>query len=207
MSASMASASSRRNKATSWVCEKGGVSTERNVRRPKSKTRLPDDVLLVEALDVEALEDTRRVKGWALETLVLHSTTPDAEDEQDDGTSWSTWPKVITDALGRLSSLRDLTMRYGTVLEDVTFSLARHLPRLQSFTFDDQLGNLSSLFDGGPSLRFLDLALDETGLAAAGACVRTLESLVVGSYFMDRVVVRRRVQELGALFDSKVSWS
>jgi hypothetical protein len=143
----------------------------------------------------------------ALETLVLYPPTPDTENEQDDGTSLATWPKVITDALGRLSSLRDLTMRYGTNLEDVTFSFARHLPRLQSFTFDDQLGNLSSPFDGGPSIRFLDLALDETGLAAAGACVRTLESLAVRSYFMDRVVVRRRFQELGALFDSKVSWS
>lgn len=141
----------------------------------------------------------------ALETLVLYPSVDLTEDEEGQfEESAQVWPKVTTDALGRLTSLRDLTLRHGTKLEDPTFSLARHLPRLHTFTSDEVLNDLSSLFEGGPTLRFLDVPLNEAGIAAASACVRTLQSLAVRSYCMDRPVMRRRVQKLGALFDSKV---
>lgn len=142
-----------------------------------------------------------------LETLVLYPDVPLLEDEEGQFQSIDpVWPQVITDALGRLTSLRDLTLRHGTKLEDSTFSLTRHLPRLHTFTIDRELSNLSSLFEGGPrpTLRFLDIPLNETGIAAVSACLRTLESLVVRSHGMDRPVMRHRVQRLGALFDSKV---
>ncbi|ORY90930.1 hypothetical protein BCR35DRAFT_349824 [Leucosporidium creatinivorum] len=142
----------------------------------------------------------------ALETLVLYPTRGedgDGEEEDDDG-SGSIWPKAITDALGQLPNLRDLTMLHGVLLDDPQFSLSHHLPRLHTFTFND-LGALSvaSLFAGGPTLRYLDVPLKPTGIAAASACVGTLHSLIVRSYCMHRPVMRRRVEELGALFDSK----
>lgn len=143
-----------------------------------------------------------------LETLVLYPSVDMTEDDEGQfEESTPVWPKVILSALGRLTSLRDLTMRHGTKLDDPTFSLARHLPHLHTFTFDEELDDLASLFEGGPALRFLDVPLNDQGTAAASACVRSLESLVVRSYRLDYPVVRRRTQELVALFDPKVGWS
>lgn len=96
---------------------------------------------------------------------------------EEEDPAWSV-PVAVTDSLEQLGGLRHLTARHK--FADQSFSLARHLPGLHSFTFGD-LFTAETLFFEATGLRLLHVPISNTGCTTLRSCPPTKEHLKIST--------------------------
>ncbi|ORY90915.1 hypothetical protein BCR35DRAFT_323600 [Leucosporidium creatinivorum] len=100
------------------------------------------------------------------------------DDDDDDDQERKTLPKALTVALKSLPALRSLKLYQFHEVEDTAFSIATELPHLTSLAATTLI-IAESLFKNGPTLRSLEIRLNDFGCAAIVACAETLHSLIL----------------------------